>query len=178
MVDQLATHARNTPRVWRLFLAAFWRGHLRYVRRETVREVLLQRLAELEHWADTGCPPRQQHDEVFMASSVEEARRVTIGVCQQPGSMWKTGHRRQSELVREIFGNPFRQVAFFPSWRTDTALSLARQMYESQDFSAMPILADALQDAGCDSADILAHCRGPGPHVRGCWVVDLVLGKS
>ena len=54
----------------------------------------------------------------------------------------------------------------------------AQQMYESRDFSAMPILADALQDAGCDNADILDHCRGPGPHVRGCWVVDLVLGKE
>ena len=57
-------------------------------------------------------------------------------------------------------------------------VTLARQMYESLDFGAMPILADALQDAGCDSADILNHCRGPGPHVRGCWVVDLVLGKE
>jgi hypothetical protein len=51
-------------------------------------------------------------------------------------------------------------------------------MYETRDFGAMPILADALQDAGCDSEDILAHCRGPGPHVRGCWGVDLVLGKA
>ena len=51
-------------------------------------------------------------------------------------------------------------------------------MYASRDFSPMPILADALQDAGCDSADILDHCRGSGPHVRGCWVVDLVLGKA
>jgi hypothetical protein len=51
-------------------------------------------------------------------------------------------------------------------------------MYESRDFSAMPILADALQDAGCDNADILAPCCGPGPHVRGCWVVDLVLGEE
>jgi hypothetical protein len=79
---------------------------------------------------------------------------------------------------RDIFGNPFRPVTFSPEWRTDTAVSLARQMYESRDFSAMPILADALQDAGCDSADILSHCRGDGPHVRGCWVVDLVLGKA
>jgi hypothetical protein len=63
-------------------------------------------------------------------------------------------------------------------WRTDTAVTLARQMYESRDFSAMPILADALQDAGCDNEDVLSHCRGPGPHVRGCWVVDLVLGKE
>jgi hypothetical protein len=99
-------------------------------------------------------------------------------------------------LLRDIYGNPFRPVAFSPSWRTDTAVTLARQMYESRDFSAMPILADALQDAGCDSAEILTHCRETGEgslprrrrgaspsvqkqtHVRGCWVVDLVLGKE
>ena len=80
-------------------------------------------------------------------------------------------------VIRDIFGNPFRPVAFSPSWRSDTALSLARGMYESRDFGAMPILADALQDAGCDD-DVLNHCRGKGPHVRGCWVVDLVLGKE
>ena len=81
-------------------------------------------------------------------------------------------------LLRDIFGNPFRPVAFSPSWRTDTAVSLARGMYESRDFGAMPILADALQDAGCDNDDILNHCRTPGEHVRGCWVVDLVLGNE
>jgi hypothetical protein len=84
----------------------------------------------------------------------------------------------QSSVIRCIFGNPFRPVSFSPEWRTDTALTLARQMYESRDLYALPILADALQDAGCDSAEILDHCRGPGPHVRGCWVVDLVLGKE
>jgi hypothetical protein len=78
----------------------------------------------------------------------------------------------------DIFGNPFRPVTFPPSWRTDIVLTLARQVYESRDFSAMPILADALQDAGCDNDDILNHCRGDGPHMRGCWVVDLVLGKE
>ncbi|MBP3954892.1 hypothetical protein J8F10_06295 [Gemmata sp. G18] len=83
-----------------------------------------------------------------------------------------------ADLVGDIFGNPFHPVAFSPSWHNSTVLSLASQMYESRDFSAMPILADALQDAGCDSADVLDHCRGPGPHVRGCWVVDRVLGKE
>ncbi|WP_204249845.1 hypothetical protein [Gemmata sp. SH-PL17] len=73
---------------------------------------------------------------------------------------------------------PREPVKFSPSWHTPTAIALASQMYESRDFSAMPILADALQDAGCDCTDILSHCRGPGPHVRGCWVVDLVLGKE
>jgi hypothetical protein len=81
-------------------------------------------------------------------------------------------------LIGDIFGNPFRPVAFDPAWRTDTAVILARQMYESREFAAMPILADALQDAGCEDESILTHCRGDGPHVRGCWVVDLVLGKE
>jgi len=84
----------------------------------------------------------------------------------------------QAELLRHIVGNPFRPVAFAPEWRTDTTVALARTIYESREFSAMPILADALQDAGCDSDDILNHCREPGTHVRGCWVVDLVLGKE
>jgi hypothetical protein len=84
----------------------------------------------------------------------------------------------QAAFLRDIFGNPFRQVTFSPEWRTDTAIALACTMYESRDFSAMPILADALQDAGCDNDDVLNHCRGTGPHVRGCWVCDLVLGKE
>ncbi|MDB5306926.1 MAG: hypothetical protein JWO38_1128 [Gemmataceae bacterium] len=88
------------------------------------------------------------------------------------------GRRVQADLLRAVVGNPFRPVSFGPSWQTSTAVALARQMYESRDFSPMPILADALQDAGCDNPDILDHCRGPGPHVRGCRVVDLVLGKS
>jgi hypothetical protein len=86
--------------------------------------------------------------------------------------------RSYSPLILEFFGNPFRPLSFSPDWRTSTAIALAQQMYDSRDFSAMPILADALQDAGCDNADILDHCRGPEPHVRGCWVVDLVLSKE
>lgn len=81
-------------------------------------------------------------------------------------------------LVHEVFGNPFLKVAFRRRWRTEAVMTLAQMMYESRDFSAMPILADALEDAGCDSDDMLAHCRGPGPHVRGCWVVDIVLCKK
>jgi hypothetical protein len=84
----------------------------------------------------------------------------------------------QAVIIRDIFGNLFRPVTFDSDWHTSTAVALAQQIYDSRDFSAMPILADALQDAGCDNADILDHCREPGPHVRGCWVVDLVLDKS
>jgi hypothetical protein len=81
-------------------------------------------------------------------------------------------------LILDIIGNPFRPLTLDLAWQTSTAVLLARGMYESRDFSAMPILADALQDAGCDNDDVLGHCRVPGPHVRGCWVIDLVLGKS
>lgn len=82
-------------------------------------------------------------------------------------------------VVREVAGNPFHPVAFSPEWRTSTAITLAQQMYETREFSAMPILADALQDAGCNSEDMLNHCRNTSvPHVRGCWVVDAVLEKE
>jgi hypothetical protein len=84
----------------------------------------------------------------------------------------------QCALVRCLFGNPFRPVAIDRAWLTSTVTSLAAQIYESRDFGAMPVLADALQDAGCENPDILDHCRNPGPHARGCWVVDLILGKS
>ncbi|MBX9585555.1 MAG: hypothetical protein K2X87_35050 [Gemmataceae bacterium] len=81
--------------------------------------------------------------------------------------------------MRDLFGNPFRPVAFDPDWRTSTAVALARGMYDARDFGPMPVLADALQDAGCDHPEVLAHCRDPaGIHVRGCWVVDGVLGLT
>ncbi len=87
--------------------------------------------------------------------------------------------QHHAHLLRDVFGNPFRPVAFDPGWRTDTVVSLAKHLYESRDYSAMPILADALQDAGCEDEAVLAHCRDPQQvHVRGCWVVDLVLGKA
>ena len=84
----------------------------------------------------------------------------------------------QCLLARDIFGNPFRPITLSPSWLTSTVISLAQQMYDSRDFSAMPILADALMDASCDNEIILAHCRGPGPHTRGCWVLDLLTGRE
>jgi hypothetical protein len=69
-------------------------------------------------------------------------------------------------------------VSFTPPGRRTDAVRVAKAIYQSRAFQDMPILADALEDAGCDNADILAHCRRPGPHVRGCWVVDLILGKE
>lgn len=90
----------------------------------------------------------------------------------------KAHERRLCGLIRDIFGNPYRPVAFDPKWRTEAATGIALKMYDEKMFAAMPILADALEEAGCDSEAILSHCREPGTHVRGCWVVDSVLGKE
>jgi hypothetical protein len=81
-------------------------------------------------------------------------------------------------LLREIVGNPFRPVTADPTWLTSSVITLALQMDDCRDFSPMAVLADALQDAGCDNVDVLNHCRGVGVHTRGCWVVDLLLGKG
>ncbi len=81
-------------------------------------------------------------------------------------------------VLEDLIG-PDPLPAFAPQWRTGTAVSLARGMYDAREFSAFPILADALQDAGCEDAAILSHCRDPNQvHVRGCWVLDLVLENS
>jgi hypothetical protein len=87
----------------------------------------------------------------------------------------------QCVLVREIFGNPFHKVKVEPDWlvwKSSSVPRLAQAIYDDRAFERLPILADALEEAGCADAAILAHCRGPGPHVRGCWVVDLLLGKA
>jgi hypothetical protein len=86
--------------------------------------------------------------------------------------------RALANLVRDVFGNPFRPVEIDSQWRTTNVAALAQTIYEERAFERMPILGDALEESGCDNTDILNHCRQPGEHVRGCWVVDLLLGKS
>jgi hypothetical protein len=84
----------------------------------------------------------------------------------------------QCRLLRDIFGNLFRPVTIHPTRLTPTVFHLAEAVYDERAFNCLPILADALEEAGCSNTEILAHCRGPGPHVRGCWVIDLLLGKE
>jgi len=90
----------------------------------------------------------------------------------------KTWHH-QVGLIHDIFGPyPLRPVLCDRGWHTGTIAALAQGIYDDRAFDRLPILADALEDAGCTNADILNHCRQPGEHVRGCWVVDLVLGRE
>lgn len=81
-------------------------------------------------------------------------------------------------LIDDLLGHPLQSFRFDTAWRTADAIAIASAMYESRDFSPALVLADALEDAGCDNADVLAHCRVERLHCRGCWVVDLVLGKG
>lgn len=125
--------------------------------------------------------------------------------CWQDGSLddglipifWMFSRDRMgvwAELLRDIVGNPFapvpppyevipsrwhnREYVLRKPWLTPTVSSIAHAAYHEKDWLALPVLADALEEAGCDVPELLAHLRGPGPHVRGCWAVDLVLGKS
>jgi hypothetical protein len=85
---------------------------------------------------------------------------------------------RLAFLLHDIFGNPFRPLTADPAWLTPSVVRLAEAIYDGRAFHRLPVLADALEEASCQNADILSHLRDPGPHVRGCWAVDLLLGKG
>jgi hypothetical protein len=95
----------------------------------------------------------------------------------------------QARLLRDIFGNPFRPSPPLPravlTWNDGTVRRIADGIYEERklpegtlDTGRLAILADALLDAGCDNDDLIQHCRESGPHVRGCWAIDLLLAKG
>jgi hypothetical protein len=84
-------------------------------------------------------------------------------------------------LLRDVFGNPFGPAHVDPAWLAwegGTVRKLAEGIYQDRAFDRLPVLADALEEAGCADEQVLAHCRGGGPHVRGCWVLDLLLGRA
>ena len=85
---------------------------------------------------------------------------------------------KQCFLIREIVGNPFRPIDIDPNWRTTAVLDLAQTIYNEWMLERIPILVDALMDAGCNDQAILGHFSQPAPHVKGCWALDRLLGKS
>jgi len=110
------------------------------------------------------------------------ANCLASGAAIHSGTASRTVEKRiQCDILRDVMGNPFRTVWLDPRWLSPNdglVEKLSLGIYAENAFDRLPILADALEDAGCGDAGILAHCRGPGPHVRGCWVVDLILGKE
>jgi hypothetical protein len=107
------------------------------------------------------------------------------GEAEQGTAAFRLERLVQADLLREILGNPYRPIPFDPAWPTPTVISLAQAAYQERllptghlDPARLAILADALEEAGCPEQSILDHLRGPGPHVPGCWPVDLVLAKG
>jgi hypothetical protein len=115
----------------------------------------LIRIAEAEAYGTWRIDRRHPHDPV--------ARRWAV---------------RQAYALRDALGHPFAPVRWEPSWRTETVTALATAIHYDNAFDRLPILGDALEEAGCDDEEVLTHCRGPFPHARGCWVVDAARGKG
>jgi hypothetical protein len=113
-----------------------------------------------------------ENDMWAIVTLVKEALRTAGSAADAPA------FRALYVLYRDLTGRPPPAGHFAAGWRTADAVTIAGRVYETRDFSALPILADVLEDARCNDADILAHCRGEGPHARGCWAVDLILAKE
>lgn len=118
------------------------------------------------------------------AAAADLAVQANLPLAPECVSAEATEKSAQASLLRDIFGPLGPLLTLPPRVLTPTVVQIAQVIYEERKawglrpFANMPILADALEEAGCDNEDVLSHCRGDGPHVRGCWVVDLVLGKS
>jgi hypothetical protein len=123
-------------------------------------------------------------DEVVRSVSSIEQAVIEAATSADLARDWSNviGAAVRTHLLRDIFGNPFRPSSPLSpavlAWNDATVRRMAEAIYDERAFDRLPILADALLDAGCDDEAILSHCREPGPHMRGCWVIDLLLGKE
>jgi len=128
--------------------------------------------------------PSPDIPDIARATSLDLARDFPVDSGWARSGEWRGVRPDEAALgghlraLRDIFGNPFRPAGFDPRWRTAEVTALARGIYEDRALDQLPVLADALMDAGCADDAILEHCGLKGPHVRGCWVVDLARGKG
>jgi hypothetical protein len=135
-----------------------------------------------------GVGPGPEHRDavqaVFRVAAPESKRAAWAGVdasSAHHGGAWTKDDGIFCVLLREVFGNPFRPMVAEQSWLTwngGTVVKLAKAVYEDRAFDTLPVVADALEDAGCTDPVVLSHLRGLGPHVPGCWAVDLLLGRG
>jgi len=182
----------RSDRKWRLLACAIQSVRLVYVQwddRERIKNTITDAIA----WTETGKKPSCSGSGAYYVL-MEPAHRGVGWLIGQPRSVSpepvirdKEMDRKAADLLREVIGDPFRPVKIRcsrlcdihnPSWLTLTALSIAQQIYTIQDYTGMPILADAMEEAGCDVQSILEHLRSSSTHVRGCWALDLILGKE
>jgi hypothetical protein len=170
---------KASQRKLRLFAAAAWRLRCRDFRTwEEVRKVV----AKAEQMADDRYTPepRDRRRWILLSPGCWSLAAETVRILLQTAGRSGITKELLAALLRDVFA-PFHSDRFDPSWRAwnrGTLVNLAQVIYEERAFDRMPILADALEDAGCADADILLHCREPGAHVRGCWLVDALLTKQ
>jgi hypothetical protein len=185
MIQFVTNHPRASPRVLRLYMAAFWTWQAPRLQTLPEQKQLRKRAALVEKWGETGKRPRgvtrpENGSTVFL---YDDANTAAFETARAPTYWGKRGEEAtvvQPPLLRELFGpHPFRRVVANPEWLTSTVVALAQGIFEERAFDRMPILGDALQDAGCADEDVLNHCSMPQEtHIRGCWVLDLLLGKT
>jgi hypothetical protein len=182
---------RSSDRKLRLLACAYCRSIWDLMSRASRRAIILG-----EQMADG--PVDESHREAVARAAIEAALRFPSMsgdhfmaadlacrvVCNDGwyAVEWTVGNGPElpgrAGLFRDIIGNPFRPVAIDPTWLTPSVITLAGVSYDERAFDLMPILGDSLEEAGCTDTSILAHCRGTVEHVRGCWVVDALLGKN
>jgi hypothetical protein len=198
---------KGSERLWRLFAVACVRGaevRMRDTRSRKALEVaerfadgtatlteLLAARAQAQEAADQAFREEYEdearanfcldaaYEALCVARSAADAALVCVAEDMDIDSI--PAGLQLPDLFREIFGNPFQWKIADPiwlSWNDGAVRKLAQAIYDNRSFDLLPILADALEDAGCTDTDILTHMRGPRPHVCGCWAVDLILGKD
>jgi hypothetical protein len=120
------------------------------------------------------------HGRISLALQVRDGTRACVEAVVEATrniGAWGAERAAQAVLAHDVFGNPFRLPSADPAWlrwREGMVACMVQGIYSEQRFGDLPILADALEEAGCADPEILGHCRGPGPHARGCWVLDLL----
>ncbi|VTR93106.1 Uncharacterized protein OS=uncultured bacterium PE=4 SV=1 [Gemmata massiliana] len=181
--------ARASDRQLRLLACACWRVVLPFFGRWCREAVEIAEMYAdgsstredlLRAWQRTKKPPRTaaRYDGFHAARSAVHYAELYSSQAQRSGAISPVPFPIAQTVLCDLFGNPFRPVAVAPEWLTSDVLALATGIYAEKAFDRLPVLADALQDAGCNSDDLLNHLRSNGRHVRGCWALDLVLGKS
>jgi hypothetical protein len=178
---------KASDRKLRLFALAAWLDHHHSDR--TGRPKIVQKCREwvrqAEEVADGLRAEADRAKRAWLACRPDAGEAATAAVRFRLRKYNHCPPERVALLLREVFGNPFRPSTIDPAWQTPQVVALAQAAYDQRELPAgtldatrLAVLADALEEAGCDQADLLAHLRGPGPHVRGCWAVDLILGKG
>jgi hypothetical protein len=175
-----------SPRRLRLFAAAFWRSWARYLPSPLPAEPLLVACGLAERWADDGRRPAGAAlygGYIPLAESPRSAAEATVrAAARGDDPQARAARAYQVQLLRCLFGNPLRPSPPLPeavlAWDDRLVPRLAQAIYDEGRWQDLPLLADALLDAGCDNDEVLAHLRGPGPHARGCWVLDLLTGRG